>query len=386
MIIVNLVGRVFSIIACVFLFANCTQVQDALEPAFPSLKFSRPVDFQVAPGADHTLAYVVEQAGVIRVFENKSDVTTTNIYLDIEDRVRDNGNEEGLLGLAFHPEFESNGFLYVNYTASDPRRTVVSRFSRDASNPAQADPSSELILLEINQPYGNHNGGQVSFGPDGYLYIATGDGGSAGDPLLNGQNPNTLLGAILRIDVNNSSANRNYAIPSDNPFAGQSDTFKEEIYAYGLRNPWRFSFDSTTGNLWAGDVGQNDFEEIDIIVNGGNYGWKIREGTHCFDPPEGCTGQDLIPPAIEYGRSKGGSVTGGFVYRGSEIPEYFGKYIYADYASGRIWALSYDGTAVTDNIEITDTNLNISSFGVDHQNELYICAFDGLIYRLKRPQ
>ena len=373
------------LIAFAFFFIHCSQAQDVLEPAFPALHFTRPVDLQ-APRDDTNRIFVVEQAGVIRVFENRDDVAAADVFLDIRDRVRDNGNEEGLLGLAFHPSFARNGYFFVNYTASSPRRTVVSRFALDPTEPSRADPSSEVVFLEFNQPFGNHNGGQIAFGPDGYLYIATGDGGSAGDPLRNGQNPNTLLGAILRIDVDREAGGRRYAIPPDNPFAGRAGTHREEIYAYGLRNPWRFSFDPETGTLWAGDVGQNAFEEIDIIVRGGNYGWNVREATHCYEPRTNCPDDGLVPPVVEYGRNKGISVTGGYVYRGSRIPEYFGRYFYADYGSGRIWSLSYDGTSVIENTELANTNLNISSFGVDASNELYMCAFDGLIYRFKRPE
>ena len=382
------IGRtrpVFFLLALASLCFHCSQAQDALEPAFPALKFTRPVDLQSARDGTNRL-FVVEQAGLIRVFDNRLDVQQAETFLDIEERVRDNGNEEGLLGLAFHPSYPENGVFFVDYTASNPRRTVISRFSVSPNNPNQADPSSEKIILEIEQPYGNHNGGQIAFGPDGYLYIAMGDGGSGGDPLRNGQNPNTLLGALLRIDIDREEAGKNYAIPPDNPFAGQADRYREEVYAYGLRNPWRFSFDAETGTLWTGDVGQNDYEEIDIITKGGNYGWNIREATHCFDPAMNCPEEGLEPPIVEYGRNKGGSVTGGYVYRGSRIPAYFGRYFFADYASGRIWYVNYNGTDVTEHVELADTNLNISSFGVDQANELYICAFDGLIYRLKPPQ
>ena len=372
-----------TVLVLAFLSTHCSQAQEVLEPAFPNLRFTRPVDLQ-SPHDDTNRLFVVEQAGVIRVFENQPDAQSAEVFLDIEDRVRDNGNEEGLLGLAFHPNFDQNGYFFVDYTASSPRRTVVSRFSLDAADQNRANPASELILLEIEQPFGNHNGGQIAFGPDGYLYIATGDGGSGGDPLRNGQNPNTLLGALLRIDVNEAANGRPYSIPPDNPFVAAPG--REEVYAYGLRNPWRFSFDADTGALWAGDVGQNGYEEIDLIVAGGNYGWNVWEGDHCFEPKENCPSESFIPPVVEYGRNKGGSITGGFVYRGQRIPEYFGKYFYADYASGRIWALTHNGSAIVENVEVANTNLNISSFGVDAANELYICAFDGLIYRFKRPQ
>ncbi len=375
----------YTILLLVLVLAGCSPTAESLEFAFPNLSFNRPVDLQHA-GDNTDRIFVVEQPGVIKVFPNDTQSTSTEVFLDIQDRVRDNGNEEGLLGLAFHPNYAENGYFYVNYTASDPRRTVIARYAVSGNNSNAADAASETVLMEIAQPYGNHNGGQVAFGPDGYLYIATGDGGSAGDPMQNGQNRNTLLGAILRIDVDNPSGALPYGIPADNPFAGQGDQFKEEIYAYGLRNPWRFSFDAVTGDLWTGDVGQNELEEIDLIVNGGNYGWKIREGNQCFEPANNCPTENLIDPVVSYGRGDGGSVTGGYVYRGAALPEFYGKYFYADYASGRIWFIEMEGNQVREQVELANSNLRISSFGVDQQNELYICAFDGRIYRLGRPQ
>ncbi len=349
-----------------------------LSPAFPALNFSQPVDLQHAGDGSNRL-FVVEQAGVVRVFENDPAVTETETFMDIRSRVL-SGGEQGLLGLAFHPDFEANGFVFASYTASGPRRSVVSRFAVDPNDPNRAQEGSELVLLEVAQPFGNHNGGQIRFGPDGFLYIALGDGGSGGDPEENGQDPTTLLGAILRLDVDNPSGGRNYDIPSDNPFVGGAGG-REEIFAYGLRNPWRFSFDAQTGLLWTGDVGQNRFEEIDVIENGGNYGWDTMEGAHCFEPSSGCATQGLTLPVWEYDHSAGGSVTGGFVYRGAGVPELFGRYIYADFISGRIWALDLDGTDVLGNTELFDTNLGIAAFGVDEANELYLTAFDGRIYR-----
>lgn len=364
---------------------HCAQAQDILEPAFPNLSFTRPVDLQ-SPRDETNRLFVVEQAGVIKVFNNTEDASSVQDFLDIRDKVRDNGNEEGLLGLAFHPQFAQNGHFFVDYTASDPRRTVISRFTVSTSSPDLADPESEVILLEIMQPFGNHNGGQVAFGPDDMLYISLGDGGSAGDPLNSGQNPKNLLGTILRIDVDQQTGDLPYAIPPDNPFAREEDDGRGEVFAYGLRNPWRFSFDAENGQLWTGDVGQNKYEEINLVTKGGNYGWKTMEATHCFEPSSGCSEDNLIAPIFEYGRGKGGSITGGYVYRGTRTPEYYGQYIYADYASGRIWALRYEGQEVIENVELAHTNLHISSFGVDQNNELYMCAFDGRIYRLKRPQ
>ena len=357
------------------------QAQLEIEVAFANLEFTRPVDLQHAGDGSDRL-FVVEQAGVIQVFANDPSVAAASVFLDIEDRVDDREKEEGFLGLAFHPGFANNGFFYIDYTASNPSRTVIARYRVDPNDPNRADHDSEVIVLETGQPAGNHNGGQIAFGPDGFLYIALGDGGGRGDRFGNGQNPSTLLGSILRIDVDNPSSDRNYGIPADNPFVGNTQGFREETYAYGLRNPWRFSFDPETGLLWTGDVGQDAFEEIDIVESGGNYGWNTMEGFHCFSPSSGCDQSGLALPIHEYphnGARK--SVTGGYVYRGPGVPELIGQYIYGDFVDGRIWALEYDGQQVVQNTELLNTSLGIASFGVDQNNELYICAFDGQIYR-----
>ncbi|MCW9712759.1 PQQ-dependent sugar dehydrogenase [Aliifodinibius salicampi] len=351
-----------------------------IEAAFPELEFTRPVDLQ-HPGDGSDRLFVVEQRGIISVFPNDPSIQNATTFLDIEDQVDDSGNEEGLLGLAFHPNYENNGYFYVNYTTPDST-THISRFQVSSGDANQAEVSSEEVLLSFDQPFGNHNGGQVSFGPDGYLYIAVGDGGSGGDPEGNGQDRTTLLGTILRIDVDSQENGQNYGIPDDNPFAGNEEGYREEIYAYGLRNVWRFSFDPATDQLWAGDVGQVSYEEIDIVENGGNYGWNIMEGMHCFSPETGCDQSGLELPIWEYGRNQGVSVTGGFVYRGPSLPGLEGTYIYADYASGLIWSLDFSDMENPENTELIDTDVNISSFGVDADNELYICAFDGKIYRI----
>jgi glucose/arabinose dehydrogenase len=351
-----------------------------LQRAFPNLTFTRPVDLQ-HPGDGTERLFVLEQRGVIRVFNNDPAVTEAGTFLDIEDRVNDQGNEEGLLGLAFHPEFENNGFFYVDYTAQNPRRTVIARYRVNPQNPNLADNNSETVILEIPQPYGNHNGGQIAFGPDGFLYISMGDGGSGGDPQGHGQNTSTLLGNILRIDVDNPSGGMAYGIPSDNPYVGNTSGARPEIYASGLRNAWRFSFDPETGRLWAADVGQNAYEEVNIIEKGGNYGWNIMEATHCFEPETGCNRQGLTLPVWEYPRGEGVSVTGGYVYRGQRVPALEGRYIVGDFASGKIWALTYNGSGMATAEELMDTELTISSFGVDRNNELYVLAFDGNIYR-----
>ncbi|MGA7075994.1 MAG: PQQ-dependent sugar dehydrogenase [Halobacteriota archaeon] len=357
-----------------------THHQYDVKKAFPNVQFRDPVGIYNAGDGSNRL-FVVEQAGVIKVFENNESVTAATVFLNISDRVT-SGGELGLLGLAFPRQFNESGFFYVYYTADNPLRSVVSRFSVSQANGRQADANSEQVLLQVDQPFPNHNGGQISFGPNGYLYIGLGDGGSEGDPFGNGQNRSTLLGKILRIDVSSASGSSNYSIPRDNPFVGNLQAYREEIYAYGLRNPWRFSFDPVTGRLWAGDVGQNRIEEIDIVKSGGNYGWNIMEGSLCYSPPSGCNQTGLSLPIWEYNHTIGYSVIGGFVYRGATFPELTGAYVYGDYGSGRIWTLRYDGKNGT-NSELAGTGLHITSFGVDQKGELYICASDGNIYRLQ---
>jgi glucose/arabinose dehydrogenase len=346
--------------------------------AFPKLTFIRPVDLQ-QPNDGTNRIFVVEQAGVISVFPHDEATAAKTTFLDMQSKVQSRGNEQGLLGLAFHPDYKTNGYFYVNYTATNPDRSVISRF-KVSSNKDQADPASEQILFTVPDPYSNHNGGQITFGPDGYLYIALGDGGSGGDPQKNGQNRAAWLGKIHRIDVNKSNGSTLYGIPADNPFAGNNLGYREEIYAYGLRNPWRFSFDASTKQLWVGDVGQNTYEEIDIVEKGGNYGWNTMEARHTFGSGGDQTGMKL--PVWEYGRSEGVSITGGFVYRGTALTGLKGKYIYADYGSRKLWMLDPKDMANPSNKEILTTDFSVSSFGVDLKNELFICGFDGKIYTL----
>jgi glucose/arabinose dehydrogenase len=360
-------------------FIPTQPVDFTIEEAFPNLNFNQPVGIYNAGDGTNRL-FVVEQSGIIYVFDNSQNVTSAIVFLDIRDRVNDEGYEEGLLGLAFHPNYKNNGYLYVDYTTANPKRTVIARYQIEANNPDRANKNSEYVILEVEQPFSNHNGGQISFGPDGNLYIALGDGGAGGDPQGNGQNLQTLLGSILRIDVDNPSNGKNYGIPNDNPFVGNPNAL-DEIYAYGLRNPWRFSFDPETDWLWTGDVGQNKWEEIDIIERGKNYGWNVMEGKHCFEPSTGCSTSDLELPIWEYGRDEGHSVTGGFVYRGTMIPQLIGSYIYGDFEFGSIWSLQYDGTGNPVNTLLFETDYEISSFGVDENNELYICDWrNGRIY------
>lgn len=368
------------------LYAAGTPAQISTTNAFPELSFSAPVELMHA-GDGSNLLFVIEQTGTIAVFENDPNTAEKQTFLDISEQVL-YGGEQGLLGLAFHPDYENNGLFFVYYSRSGPRRSVISRFSVDAGNPMRADAASEHVILEVEQPYSNHNAGQLQFGPDGYLYIALGDGGSGGDPQGNGQNRETLLGSILRIDVDDVPAGQAYGIPAENPFAGNSSGWREEIFAYGLRNPWRFSFDSETGWLWTADVGQNKWEEVHVIENGGNYGWNIMEGFHCYLPATGCDQEGLMLPIWEYGHDADGgfSVTGGFVYRGERIPELYGKYIYADFVSGHIWALEYDGAGEPQNERIIErSGLSIAGFGVDAENELYLCSLDGEIHKFETP-
>jgi glucose/arabinose dehydrogenase len=376
-----------SYILVMALLIGCKETADAqyeLKEAYSNVEIDSPVEAVYVNDGQGRL-YIVSQEG--RIFwlpANNPQASEATLFLDISDKVV-SGGEMGLLGLDFHPDFKSNGYFYVNYTAGDPLETRISQFTWKQGSSGQVDPKSESVLLTYEQPYRNHNGGKVAFGPDGYLYISAGDGGSGGDPQNNSQDRTKLLGKILRIDVDTPSGNRSYGIPADNPYAKNKDGFREEIYAYGLRNPWKFSFDSEKGTLWAADVGQNKLEEVDIIRNGGNYGWRIMEATDCFKPSSNCDQTGLILPVHEYQRSEGVSVTGGFVYRGKNIPALQGKYIYGDYASGKIWALSVDGNGKkTGNTLLLTTGFPIATFGEDQDKELLLLSYgsDGKIYRL----
>ena len=353
-----------------------------LQLAFPSLDFEMPVELTGSNDNTNRI-FVVEQRGRIIGFQNRADVKNMSVFLDIGRKV-DSGGEKGLLGLAFHPDYINNGFFYVNYTRGNPLENVISRFRVNSSNPEIADPLSEEILLTFRQPYSNHNGGKIAFGKDGYLYIATGDGGSGGDPKNNGQDRKTLLGKILRIDVDKASQKIKYSVPPDNPFKNNQYGYREEIYAYGLRNVWRFSFDHETGLLWAGDVGQNALEEIDIIVKGGNYGWRIMEGQDCFQP-DNCKKDNLLLPIWSYrqGSSTGRSITGGYVCRDKTLPALEGRYIYGDFVSGNIWALTYSGNSAVNNELVANLADGLSSFGEDKDKNLFVLAYgSGKVYKL----
>ncbi|MEE2858843.1 MAG: PQQ-dependent sugar dehydrogenase [Candidatus Neomarinimicrobiota bacterium] len=368
--------KIMSVLIFTLIINNINANYEIID-AFPNLSFTDPVDIY-HPNDNSNRLFVIEQPGKIMVFQNDPLTAAAETFLDIRSIVdQDPGyTEEGLLGFAFHPNFNENGYFYVNYTDYGPKRNVIARYTVSNNNPNQADESSSLIILEVNQPYTNHNGGQMGFGPnDGFLYISFGDGGSAGDPLGHGQNLQTLLGTIVRIDVNNPSNGNNYGIPIDNPFQASIDGL-DEIYAYGLRNMWKFSWDDVTGFLWGADVGQYEWEEIDIIEPGLNYGWNTMEGNHCYPAGTNCNTEGLEPPIYEYPLYVNGvcSITGGYVYRGNQIPSLHGKYIYGDWCTGDIWALTYDGVNSTLNEDVLSTGLNITSFGIDQDNELLICA------------
>jgi len=317
--------------------------------------------------------YVLEQPGRILTFR-EGDASAT-VFLDIRDHV-EFGGEKGLLGFAFAPDFARTGICFVDYTRGGPLRTEIASFT---SNGTMADNASEAVILEIPQPFDNHNGGQLAFGPDGYLYIGMGDGGSGGDPMRNGQNRNVLLAKLLRIDVTDRTR---YGVPSDNPFAAGGG--RGEIWAYGLRNPWRFSFDTETGALWLGDVGQDAWEEIDLVSRGSNYGWNIMEATHCYNASR-CDTTGLTLPVFEYGHDLGCSVTGGFVERGAAA-DLRGVYLYGDYCSGRIWGLRYENGRVIAQAQIATAGFSIGSFAQDRAGEVYVLQYgsSGGIYRVTR--
>lgn len=337
--------------------------------------FEQPVFLTHAADGSGRL-FVVEQPGLIRIVRDAQ--TSQEPFLDIRSRV-DFGGEQGLLSMAFHPHYAQNGRFFVNYTARPDGRTVVAeyRVSQDADI---ADPT-ERVVIQIEQPFANHNGGQLQFGPDGFLYVGMGDGGAGGDPFGHGQNLSSLLGKLLRIDVDGAEP---YAIPQDNPFEGRSDA-RAEVYAYGLRNPWRFSFDRCDGRLFLADVGQGRIEEVDLVVKGGNYGWNLMEGSQCYPQNTFCIQGGLELPIHEYRHdAQGGqAITGGYVYRGSRFPELAGRYFFADFATQRVWSLIEAGSGQWQSQELLFAPANVSSFGEDEGGELYVLGFDGGMYRLE---
>jgi glucose/arabinose dehydrogenase len=339
---------------------------------------NNPVHLTTPPG-DGRL-FVVEQPGRIRIIENGQLRTTP--FLDISARVSCCG-EQGLFSVAFHPNYASNGYFFVNFT-DDAGDTRVERFRVSTADSNVADAASATLILAVDQPFSNHNGGQLAFGPDGMLYIGMGDGGSGGDPQNHGQNRATLLGDLLRIDVNSGSP---YSIPASNPYAG-STQFRPEIWAYGLRNPWRFSFDMADGTLYVADVGQNAWEEINAVrpdEAGINYGWRIMEGSHCYpaDPNEACARTGLRLPVHDYSHSEGCSVTGGYVYRGDAIPSLRGHYFYSDYCDGWLRSFRLQNGVATEHREWEVGDLgNVLSFGQDNDGEVYILSSNGMVRRL----
>ena len=376
-----------------------------LRAVFPALTVERPLWMEQAPdGSDRV--FILEQPGRIVTVRKGGDGSDAQEFLNLMDRKPYDSNTEGLLGLAFHPQFKMNGLFYVCYNQQNPRRSVLGEFKVAAGNPNQADLASERILLQVPLPSTSNHGGQVSFGPDGFLYLALGEGSAGNDPQNSGQNPASLLAKILRLDVNTRAMTGTgdkrkelpYGIPTDNPFVGEPEKrgVCKEIWALGLRNVWRFSWDRETGELWAGDVGQDDWEEIDLIVKGGNYGWCAREGAHAFKPgPEGAR---YIEPVLEYPHwpeliaqaqfpthSLGVCVIGGYVYRGRQFPALRGVYLYADYTLGTIWGLRYRDGKVVEQGTLLSQPKNIVSFAEDRNGEVYVLMQDGKIFQLTVP-
>jgi glucose/arabinose dehydrogenase len=341
-----------------------------------------PVDLQQPKDGSGRL-FVVEKAGAIRIIQNGT--VQPSAFLDITNKVDSSSGEMGLLGLAFHPNYAQNRRFFVHYDrrVNGQVQSAIAEYLTSASDPNHADPATERILLTVNQPFDNHKGGQIAFGPDGFLYVALGDGGSEGDPMGNGQNRNTLLGKILRIDVDASAGGKPYAIPPDNPFV--SGNGLPEIWAYGLRNPWRFAFERATGRLFAGDVGGDLREEVDIIQRGGNYGWNIMEGTQCLNPPSGCNRNGLILPISEYDHTEGNAIIGGYVYAGTSIPSLQQAYVFGDLGTGKIWTLRENPPGTWTRTLLLTADTQLSSFGQDQAGEVYVLTLNGNVLRLQ-PQ
>jgi len=353
------------------------------QAVFTNISFNQPVALTQAPG-DSARWFVVEKGGLIRFFANDQNTAASSVFLDISSLVNASG-EGGLLGLTFHPNFPATPEAFVSYTRSGaPLISYVSRFLSTDSGQT-LDAATEEVVITVEQPATNHNGGNIAFGPDGFLYVGFGDGGGSGDPNGNGQDTKTLMGAIVRIDVEGGSP---YGIPAGNPFeanavctGGSGVEDCPEIYAWGLRNPWRFSFDTVTSKLWVGDVGQGDWEEIDVVTVGGNYGWNVREGAHCFNPGSGCA-DAFIEPVSEYDHGLGGSVTGGLVYRGTAISELADWYLFGDFTSGRLFGIREDSAVGVEPEILSETGLQIVSFGQDADGEIFVLNFVGTIHQI----
>jgi glucose/arabinose dehydrogenase len=382
-----------------------------LRPTFPALTLDKNLWMSEAPDGSGRF-FIVAQAGVIVIAQKGSDGSKTSEFLNITNRNPSPAYEQGLISIAFHPNFKNNGLFYIYYNQENsnqhslyPYRSVISEMKVSADDTNRADLKSERILLEVQQPYANHKGGELAFGPDGYMYLCLGDGGLGCDPFNNAQNCASLLGKILRIDVNTNTIFQRgkdtvtlpYGIPSDNPFAHEPDMnglgARHEIYAMGLRNPFRYSFDRQTGQLWAGDVGQDLWEEVDLVVKGGNYGWNLREGNHYFKPAP--PGAQYIDPVIDYPHKPellkeskfsnhgiGACIIGGYVYRGAKYPALQGVYLYADFALGTIFGLRYSDGKVTDYGTLLEQPKNITSFAEDADGELYVLTYDGHIFSI----
>lgn len=377
----------FSLLALNFLYCRTGLAQPDLDLT-QITTVSQPVDITGAADGSERL-FLVEKGGKVRIFDLPSNTLLSGAFLDISSLVFNNG-ERGLLGLTFHPDYENNGYFYVNYSQTGSGNTRISRFTAVPPSANTVDPSTEQIIMSVVQPYSNHNGGDLAFGPDGYLYIALGDGGSAGDPGNRAQNGQELLGKMLRIDINNTSGGNNYAIPPGNPFIGlQSPDIKDEIWARGLRNPWRFSFDRNTGDLWIADVGQGNWEELNyqpaFSPGGENYGWRCYEGNHNYDI-SGCGPMSSYnAPIFEYGHNPstgGNSISGGFVYRGNDVPDLQGWYIMADYTSDNFWLIKYIGSGWTVDLQTNVPVTDIVTFGEDDNGELYTASLGGAVYKV----
>ncbi|HLP18478.1 MAG TPA: PQQ-dependent sugar dehydrogenase [Bacteroidota bacterium] len=376
-------GTLIFAVLCLLLTA-CIKAQVKLTRVYSQFVLDRPIGFQTPPDSSGRIM-VVTQRGKIYSIQTGA-VPTMDLLLDLSDTISAESSELGLLGLTFHPKFKQNGYFYLNYTVDNPLRTIIARYTMSPPASNTIVPRSRIILFEIRQPYSNHKGGCLAFGPDdGYLYIGLGDGGSAGDPQNHAQDKKSLLGKILRVDVDTQSPGKNYGIPQTNP--SHTDTsMAEEVYAYGFRNPWRFSFDPVTHMLWVGDVGQDKYEEIDTVRIGRNYGWRVMEGKHCYNPTSNCDETGLEMPVWDYGHDKNGGdcITGGYVYRGKAIPFLSGKYVYADFISLKLWALSIDAQGAVKNELLLENTPAIPSFGIGPDHELYACDYGGKLYKIEQ--
>lgn len=367
------------LLACIG--GSSVKAQYVLQDVFPTLTFNSITECQTAPDPANRL-FVVSQKGLIYVLDMTTNPPTQKTFLDISSRVSpsSSGSEVGLLGLAFHPSYVTNRYFYVDFTntpSGGSLTSYIARYEVSPTNPDSALRSTETIFLTQTQPFSNHNGGKIAFGPDGYLYIAFGDGGSAGDPNGNGQNRATLLGKILRIDVNTPGGGNQYSIPPTNPYFG-STQYKQEIYSYGMRNPWRFAFDVPTGRLYCADVGQSAREEVDLIVSGGNYGWNVMEGFLCYSPSSGCDTSGKIKPIIDFTRTDAGSISGGYVVRSSpQLPALEGQYLVGDYVTKKVFAVNYTGVgtpSATATLLLTASTV-VSTWGVDKAKNHYACTY-----------